>query len=119
MSGQDLGDRTAIAVISTNGTNPFGNGFWVSTFDQRVFALSTNAFEVYRITLMGPAGSKMLVYRDKTRVEIVPRGDLNSWNPPQPIQMRGGQTLYFYWNSGAATVPAPDVTIFLRKPSVI
>ena len=110
-----LGFRQATGRLSTDGQNPFGNGRWVATFDPKLFAVSTNAFEVFHIALTGPLGSQLQVWVDRTFYEITQHGDVNSWDPNHPLHMNGGQTLYFYWNLG--TTPTPFVTVWLQEVS--
>ncbi len=111
-----LGNRVATGTIDNTGANPYGPGFWRVKFDQRVLALSTNAFEVYHIALTGPAGSSLQMLIDRTFYDTTPRGDLNSYDPVNPLIMRGGQELNFYWNS--SSLPAPSVTIWLRSANI-
>jgi hypothetical protein len=112
----DLGYRQAAGKLSTDGYNPYGNGNWSVTFDQDIFAVSTGAFEVYHIALTGPLGSLVQVWTDRTFYDITNHGDINSWDPNNPMELTGGKTLYFYWNTGL--VPAPLVTIWMRQPAL-
>lgn len=111
-----LGFRQVTAVISSDGSNPYGDGYWCATFDPKVFAVAANEFEVYHIALKGPAGSKVEVWADRTFYDTTQHGDLNSWDPNEPLHMNGGSTLYFYWNS--ANTPTPFVTVWLRQSSL-
>ncbi len=109
-----LGSRLAKGKIDNTGANPYGNGFWSVTFDPAILAMSTNLFEVYHMTVQGPAGSSLQVYVDTTFYDATSSGDLNSWDPNQVLIMRGGQSLYFYWNS--SSTPQPVVTIWCQLP---
>lgn len=110
-----LGFRQAAGALSTDGNNPYGNGMWSVTFDPKIFAIATNEFEVYHIALTGPVGTTLQVWVDRTFYEVTQHGDVNSWDPNHPLHMNGGQSLYFYWNSGIA--PAPFVTVYLQTTS--
>lgn len=110
-----LGFRQAFGVLSSDGMNPYGNGFWTVTFDPKILAVSTNDFEVYHLALKGPTGSQVQVYVDRTFYDITLHGDINSWDPNRVLPMNGGSTLYLYWN--IATLPAPQVTIWLQRTS--
>jgi hypothetical protein len=115
-AGTDLGHRDAQGAIDNSGINPYGNGFYVATFDPKTLAVAANSFEVYHIALKGPAGSTVEVWVDQSFYETTPRGDINSWDPKQPLLMRGGQTLRFFWSMGGT--PVPLVTVWLRQPLV-
>jgi len=111
-----LGNRQAQGVISNDNTNPYGNGRWRVTFDPKIFAVATNSFEVYHIALTGPLGSQLQVWVDRTFYEITQHGDVNSWDPNEPLHMNGGSTLDFYWNLSTAS-QRPLVTLWLRETS--
>lgn len=111
----DLGSRNSpAAVVDNQDRNPYGNGFWSVEFDPATFGVAANGFEIYHMTLSGPAGSSFQVFINHTFYSTSPRGDLNEWDPNQPLFMIGGQSLFFYWNSAAT--PAPKVTVWMRTP---
>lgn len=109
MATTSLGPRTAYGAPDPN--NVFGAGLWTVTFDQAALAAQVAA-EVHHIAISGPPGSSFQVYIDTTFYDYVARGDINSWDPSQPMPLNPGQTLYFYWNSSAS--PAPKVSLYLR-----
>jgi hypothetical protein len=113
----ELGFRQATGALSNDNTNPFGNGLYAVAFTPQIFAFSANEFEVYHISLTGPAGSQLRVYVNSTFYDTTVRGDLNSWDPSNPLHMYGGQTLFFYWNAGTGSVPF--VTVWCRTPGLI
>lgn len=106
----DLGHRSKRGVLDN--TNPLGAGFWTVTFDPQFLAVRVRS-DVYHIAISGPAGSSFQLFIDNTFYDYVVRGDVNSWDPSQPMHVRPGQSLYFYWNT--ASTPAPTVSIFLRQ----
>lgn len=75
-------------------------------------------FECYHIAIQGPAGSTFQVYIGNDFYDFVPRGDINSWDPSQPMQLVSGQTVYFYWSVGTGA-PIPIVQMFFRETSVL
>lgn len=107
-----LGPRQARGV--TNLVNPLGAGFWVVPFTPAVFGIQV-PFEVYHATVSGPSSSNFQVFIDSTFYDYAVRGDINSWDPAQPMVIQPGNTLYYYWNTGAA--PMPSVTVFCRETS--
>ncbi len=106
--------RSRPATISNDDVNPYGNGFWRIEFTPADFALGTNTFEVYHIYLEGPQGSTFRVVVNTRPYSTSQRGDLNEWDPNNPLTMYGGQSLNFYWNSSAT--PAPLVVLSLQTP---
>lgn len=95
-------------------SNPLGANFWTVTFDPAYLAVRVDA-EVYHMAVSGPAASSFQVYLDTAFYDYVSRGDINSWDPSQPLHIRPGQSMYFYWNTNAS--PAPKVSMFLRTAS--
>lgn len=112
-----LGSRQATGVLDNTGTNPFGNGFWCVTFDPAILSVSTGEFEIYHIALNGPLGSYFRVYIDRTFYDNNQHGDVNSWDPNNAMELNGGETVYFYFNSSQA--PAPTITLWLRQPPIL
>lgn len=108
MSG--LGTRQATGTADAN--NPLGAGNWTVAFTPTVFGVGLTQFEVYHIAIQGPTPSSFKVYIDTTFYDYVPHGDINSWDPSQPMILDKGRTLYFYWSTNAS--PAPMVSLFLR-----
>lgn len=105
-----LGNRQAAGVLDPN--NPIKPGAWTVTFSPQVIDISV-AFEVYHIAVIGPAGSTFRIYHDTTFYDAVAHGDLNSWDPAQPMLFTPGRTMYFYYDS--TQTPAPQVTIYCRE----
>lgn len=114
---QYLGERTADGVIDNSGNNPWGNGFWTVTFDPAKMSVSTGEFEIYHLALIGPAGSRVQWYIDRTFYDVTNHGDINSWDPNEPCHLMAGNTIYFYWSSAA--LPVPSVTLWLRMPPLL
>lgn len=108
-----LGSRVAVGKKGID-TNPFGTTRWSVVFDPATLELPAE-FDVYHISLNGPAPSTAQWFIDTTFYSNIARGDINDWDPSQVAFIRSGQTLYFYWDSG--TAPAPVVTLFCRQPA--
>lgn len=110
----DLGNRQATGVLDP--TNPYVAGAWTVAFTPRVLSIF-DAFEVYHISVNGPSGSSFKIFLDTTFYDNVQVGDINAWDPSQPMFVRPGRTIFFYYN--VTTAPAPLVTIFCREPSPV
>ena len=108
----ELGPRRLVGIASA--TNPVFAGGWTAAFTPAEIAVPGHC-ECYHIAFKGPVLSSVEVWLDETFYDIAARGDKNSWDPNQPMYIRSGTTVFFYWSSNVA--PAPHVTIFLREPT--
>lgn len=102
-----LGNRIGSGRLDPE--NPVGAGNWTVTFQPSDFQVKSR-FLIKHISLKGPSGSSFQVFIDSTFYDTSPRGDLNSWDPSQPLFLHPGQTLYFFWDT-AATDQIPQVTV--------
>jgi hypothetical protein len=93
-------------------SNPVKAGAWTVTFSPQVIDISV-AFEIYHIAVKGPAGSTFQIFLDTVFYDAVSHGDLNSWDPAQPMLFTPGRSMYFYYDVSVA--PAPLVTIYCRE----
>ena len=94
--------------------NPVLAGGWTIKFDPADIGIRVQA-EVYHMAVTGPENSQFQVWIDTTFYDNVVRGDVNSWDPSQPMHVRPGDTIFFYYN--VATLPAPKATLFFRGVS--
>lgn len=97
--------------------NPFSPGGWAVQFTPEDIAVQESQFEIFHIAVQGPAdaGCNLQVWLDTIFYSATVRGDINDYDPNQPIPVRSGQTVSFYWDT--TVNPAPIVSIFLRQPS--
>jgi hypothetical protein len=113
MAYRTLGWRPATAVVNLDPQQNPGN--YSARFQPSDWGVAGGAtFEVYHISILGPAGSTFQVFIDNVFYDNVARGDINSWDPNQPMLLSNGNYLWFYWNVGTGT-PVPAVTLFLRE----
>lgn len=94
--------------------NPYGPGNWTVAFTPQDLGSKQTELEIYRAALKGPVGSQFQMYRNSTFISAAPRGDINEFDPTQPIEVSGSDTIFLYFNTGAS--PAPYVTLLLREP---
>lgn len=111
MPYDDLGPRVADGVIDS--TRNSGN--WIVDFTPANIASRLPLIECYHVMLEGPNGSTFQVLRNGAKWGASPNGYKNEWDPSQPLPLRSGDTLSFYFSSSADT--APQVTIWLRTES--
>jgi hypothetical protein len=108
----DLGKLQKTGVADPN--NPVFAGGWTIAITPADMGIRVPS-EVYHIAIQGPAGSTFQVFLDTTFYDNVTRGDINSWDPSQPMHVQPGTTIYFYYSTNAT--PAPKATLFFREPS--
>jgi hypothetical protein len=84
--------------------NPVLAGGYAVTFQPSDFQIRVR-FQIRHISITGPAGSSLQIYVDTTFLDTTPRGDLNSWDPAQPLPVIPGQSLYFYWDASTGSIP--------------
>jgi hypothetical protein len=109
---QDLGPSPVVPA-ALDPANKFVQGCWSALYPDNKLNTKMGVAEAYQITVMGgPVGSSFLLYRNNQLWNTVLQGWNNNYDPFNPLYVRQGDGLFFYWNSTAA--PAPIVTIWLR-----
>lgn len=112
-----LGFRSKTGEISQ--ANPFFAGGWAVEFTPEDLAIQDRTFEIFHIAVQGPdqASCNLQMYLDTIFYSATVRGDVNDYDPNQPIPVRSGQSINFYWDTAAN--PAPVVSVFLQQSSLI
>lgn len=98
-----LGTRIKQGAVG-NPTNIYGATNFTVAMTPADFQIR-NKFLIKGMVIRGPSGSELQVFVDNVFRSATPRGDLNSWDPAQPLPMFPSQTLYFYWNVAVGTIP--------------
>src|SRR6266852_1172393 len=112
MPYQTLGSRSATGAADTTGQNP---GNWTVTFTPAILAVTVTEFEVYKIITTKAAQTATFdVFVDARQWDTSVYGTNNSWDPTQPLIMRYGETLYFFYSSASSDGSMPKVTVWLR-----
>lgn len=106
-----LGNAVGDGKISPPET--FNAGNWTVTFDPPALGVSIALFECYHIVIQGPPGSAFQIFIGNRFYDNVTPGDVNSWDPNQPMKLQQGDTVFFYWNTNA--LPAPTVTMYFQE----
>jgi hypothetical protein len=107
-----LGSRTAKGAADTTGQN---KGNWTVQFAPKDLAVTETEFEVYKIVVTGGAGSATFnVFVDAQQWDTAVYATNNSWDPTQPMPVRYGQTVFFYYSSASSDGHQPQITIWLR-----
>lgn len=112
-----LGDSGPIEGVLDQG-NLYVPGAYTVTMGPQQMGVSSGfgAFECYHIAIMGPAGSSFQIYVGNKFYDFIENGDINSWDPANPMKLIGGNTVYFYWNVSTG-IPIPTVTMYFQEPN--
>lgn len=98
------------AAADQTGNN---KGNLTNAFTQNVLGTMPPVFEWYRaIAATDTPGQTFTpapcsIYVDRNPVSFTFPNGGSEWDPQQPIPMRSGQELYFYWQLAAGVTPVP------------
>lgn len=108
-----LGFRSKKGVLLAS--NPFSAGGWGVEFTPEDIHIQEQ-YEIFHIAVQGPnqPSCNLQLWLDTIFYSTTVRGDINDYDPNQPISVRSGQSVNFYWDT--TVNPAPMVTIFCRQP---
>jgi hypothetical protein len=109
----DLGKVTNYGTKTTD--NPVLAGGWSIAWKPE--DLPRVACVAYHAAVQGPTGSAFQVWIDTTFYGNVNRGDVNDWDPAQPMYIRPGDTVFFHYNTAAGS--PPKATLFFRESTLI
>jgi hypothetical protein len=91
--------------------NLIAAGNWTVTWAPKDLNFMVPLAEVFHIAVNGPGGY-FLVYINEDFWDTSSYGGQNSWDPSEPMLIRPGDTVSFYWSTSSGT--APQVTMWLR-----
>lgn len=112
MPYRTLGSRQASGAKDTTGNNA---GNWTVTFDPNLLNVNVPQFECWKIVVKGAAATATFdVFVNGAQFDISVYAKQNSWDPVQPMILRPGDILYFYYSTVATDGNKPQVTIWLR-----
>ncbi len=112
MPYQTLGSRAATGAADTTGQNP---GNWTVQFAPKDLAVTVTEFEVYKIVVTKAAQTATFdVFVDSKQWDTSVYATNNSWDPSQPLIVRYGETIYFFYSTASSDGKMPHVTIWLR-----
>jgi hypothetical protein len=111
-SYRDLGATQLLLATPDATGNNLGN--WTVTATQAALKSFVAQAEIYQISIDGPIGSSVKIYRNTHLWNAVYQGWSNSWDPVNPLYVRPGDTVFFYWNALITTTPVPTAKLWLR-----
>lgn len=108
-----LGSRGPVTgKADTTGLNP---GNWTISFTTDILDVNVEQYQVYKMIVSTQAtGTTFNVYVENKLWDVGIYGDLNSWDPQQPLIMRPGESLYFCYSDPVSDGTPPVSTIWLR-----
>lgn len=109
---RDLGSTLLLtAVVDPTGRNP---GNWTIQADPQALNCRVELAEVYQITVDGPVGFGFDLYRNGRLWNRVAQGWQNNYDPVQPLFIRPGDTLFFFWRAASTLSPTPTAVVWLK-----
>lgn len=115
MAYMPLGSRPVKAIKDTTGLN---TGNYTCIFDDSVINASTPRFEMYHMYVEAPSlvgqSTTAKVVMNTGSWDATLLGQLNSWDPSQPLLMTPGDTLYVLFNVPVPNATVPTVTAWFR-----
>lgn len=107
--------RSLLGPRAQKGAADSGNliaaGNYTVQFAPKDLNFTVSLAEVFHIAVNGPGGY-VLIYINEDFWDCVSYGGINSWDPSEPMLVRPGDIISFYWSTAAGG--APEVTIWLR-----
>lgn len=106
-----LGSRSLISAADATGRNP---GAYTGYFTSQILSLNVPQYELYHAVVTSvPSGATASVFLNTDEWSFTAPGFGGSeWDPEQPLLMRPGDELFFFWSTGTGTPPA--ITCWFR-----
>lgn len=115
-----------ISVLSVADTTGVNTGNLTAAFTSNVLGTMPAVFEWFRANIdtltpgvqFTPASCSIRLNIRKPVSSTFPVG-VTEWDPSQPIPMRQGDELFFFWQLASSSTPAPLVTCYFRYDDAI
>lgn len=110
---RDLGPTHLLTATIDQTTRNAGN--WTIVANPQDLNCKVALAEVHQISIDGPIGSAMTLCRNTRVWNQVVQGWANNYDPTNPLYIRPGDSLFFFWKAAAGVwLPVPTATIWLR-----
>lgn len=97
-------------IDPAGGNNP---GNWTTFLTADVLGVKVAVYEIFHMVVMSvPAGASARIFVGTRPWGFVQPLSGSEWDPAQPLLLRQGQEVFFYWSVGSGT--APQVTVWPR-----
>lgn len=108
----DLGTRGPITgKLDVTGRN---SGNWTVIFTPDILSCNVPQFQVYKMIVKGAPSTTFDVFVENKQWDTAVFGQQNAWDPVQPLTMRPGENLYFFYSDATSDNTPPVVSIWLR-----
>jgi hypothetical protein len=111
-SYRDLGPTRLLTATPDSTFRNQGN--WTIVADPQTLNCKVALAEVYQISIDGPIGSTMSVYRNTQAWNQVVQGWANNYDPTNPLYVRPGDSIFLFWKAPTVWLPVPTATLWLR-----
>ncbi len=110
---RDLGPTNLLKATPDRTLRNTGN--WTIVADPQTLNCKVAQAEIHQISLDGPIGSALDVYRNTQLWNHVQQGWKNNYDPVNPLYVRPGDSVFLFWLAASGLwLPAPTATIWLR-----
>jgi hypothetical protein len=109
---RDLGPTLPLTATPDQTGNNTGN--WTIVAGPQDLKNLVAQVEVYQIPINGPVGTTFKLYRNSRLWNDVIQGWSNVFDPVNPLYIRPGDSLFFYWRAPITRLPAPTAVIWTR-----
>jgi hypothetical protein len=113
---RDLGGFPITAIADPDGRNPFGAGLATCVINaDTTFRSAIPLAEIYHVWVNSSPGAAFQVWRNQLQWDNVLVGN-NAWDPSNPMPLRSGDSVFFYFNRPVTVMPLPRIVVWLREP---
>jgi hypothetical protein len=109
---RDLGPTQLLTATKDQTGRNAGN--WTLTADPQDLNCKVALAEVYQCTINGPVGTTFQWCRNSRVWNNVVQGWNNTYDPVNPMFLRPGDTLFFFWRATVNLLPVPSAVLWLR-----
>ena len=106
-----LGSRYAQGQPDISGLN---SGNWTVAFTAPTLNVNIAFFEIHHIVVKGAPGTTFTVWINNRQWGAAARGDINEWDPNQPMQLNPGDDVLFMYSDPVTDGKPPVITVWLR-----
>lgn len=89
-------------------------GNYTTVFDLKNLKVQVPTFECYHLYVSAPGGASFQIFINNGQWDNQLLGQANAWDAVQPMLLRPGDTIFFYWNVAVPSTPVPSVTAWFR-----
>lgn len=119
MAYESFGGLVGSTALDTAQGGFANTGNYTTTFDATNMRFAVPTFECYHLYVNGPPGASFQVFINNLQWDNQLLGQANGWDPVQPMLLRPGDTIFFYWNVAVPNTIIPAVTAWFRYDTTV